>query len=128
MRAAACDLGECGVSELDSLLQIEKLVDSGYDYPTPEQAMSMNKWTLPGYLRTMDVAAGSSVGLTVDASGLVASDGFSKSEQIPGLEAKVREGSDLSLFAEISTPSGVKDTFFCINRSKPDTWQRIQLK
>ena len=98
-------------------------------------------------------AAGSSVGLTVDAAGLVASDGFSKSEQIPGLEVKVREGrsvkdrkgfvaeisvplsalgvsegSDLSLFAEISTPSGVKDTFFGINRSKPDTWQRIQLK
>ena len=46
-------LGECGVSELDSLLHIEKIVDRGYDYPTPEQAMSMNKWTLPGYLRTM---------------------------------------------------------------------------
>ena len=50
-------LGECGVSELDSLIQIEKLVDRGYDYPTPEQAMSMNKWTLPGYLRTMELRA-----------------------------------------------------------------------
>ena len=46
-------LGECGVSELDSLIHIEKIVDRGYDYPTPEQAMSMNKWTLPGYLMTM---------------------------------------------------------------------------
>lgn len=46
-------LGECGVSELDSLLHIDKIVDRGYDYPTPEQTMSMNKWTLPGYLRTM---------------------------------------------------------------------------
>lgn len=50
-------LGECGVSELDSLLQIEKLVDRGDDYPTPEQAMSMNKWTLPGYLKTMEQRA-----------------------------------------------------------------------
>lgn len=45
--------GRGGVMELDSLLHIEKLVDRGYDYPTPEQAMSMNKWTLPGYLMTM---------------------------------------------------------------------------
>ena len=55
-------LGECGVSELDSLLHIEKLVDRGYDYPTPEQAMSMNKWTLPGYLRTMEARAGRGLG------------------------------------------------------------------
>lgn len=47
-------LGECGVSELDSLLHIETIVDRGYDYPTPEQAMAMNKWTLPGYLKTME--------------------------------------------------------------------------
>ena len=46
-------LGECGVSELDSLIHIEKIVDRGYDYPTPEQAMSMNKWTSPGYLKTL---------------------------------------------------------------------------
>ena len=50
-------LGECGVSELDSLLHIEKIVDRGYDYPTPEQAMSMNKWTLPGYLKTLEQRA-----------------------------------------------------------------------
>lgn len=46
-------LGRSGVSELDSLLHIEKIVDRGYDYPTPEQAMAMNRWTLPGYLKTM---------------------------------------------------------------------------
>lgn len=50
-------LGECGVSELDSLIHIEKIVDRGYDYPTPEQAMSMNKWTLPGYLKTLEQRA-----------------------------------------------------------------------
>lgn len=50
-------LGECGVSELDSLIHIETIVDRGYDYPTPEQAMSMNKWTLPGYLTTMEQRA-----------------------------------------------------------------------
>lgn len=46
-------LGRSGVSELDSLLHIERIVDRGYDYPTPEQAMAMNRWTLPGYLKTM---------------------------------------------------------------------------
>ena len=45
--------GTKGVCELDSLLHIEKIVDRGYDYPTPELALAMNRWTLPGYLKTM---------------------------------------------------------------------------
>ena len=49
--------GTKGVSELDSLLHIEKIVDRGYDYPTPEQALSMNRWTLPDYLKTMESRA-----------------------------------------------------------------------
>ena len=55
-------LGRSGVSELDSLLNIEKIVDRGYDYPTPEQALSMNRWTLPGYLKTMESRAGRGLG------------------------------------------------------------------
>ena len=55
-------LGRSGVSELDSLLHIEKIVDRGYDYPTPEQALSMNRWTLPGYLKTMESRAGRGLG------------------------------------------------------------------
>ena len=43
-----------GVSELDTLLHIEKIVDRGYDYPTVEQALSMNRWTLPDYLKTLE--------------------------------------------------------------------------
>ena len=49
--------GKGGVLELDSLLHIEKIVDRGYDYPTPELAMQMNRRTLPGYLRTMEARA-----------------------------------------------------------------------
>lgn len=49
--------GKGGVMELDSLLHIEKIVDRGYDYPTPELAMQMNRRTLPGYLRTMEARA-----------------------------------------------------------------------
>ena len=55
-------LGRSGVSELDSLLHIEKIVDRGYDYPTPEQAMAMNRWTLPGYLKTMESRAARGLG------------------------------------------------------------------
>ena len=55
-------LGRSGVSELDSLLNIEKIVDRGYDYPTPEQAMAMNRWTLPGYLKTMESRAARGLG------------------------------------------------------------------
>ena len=55
-------LGRSGVSELDSLLHIEKIVDRGYDYPTPEQAMAMNRWTLPDYLTTMKSRAGRGLG------------------------------------------------------------------
>lgn len=46
-----------GVSELDTLLHIEKIVDRGYDYPTVEQALSMNRWTLPDYLKTLESRA-----------------------------------------------------------------------
>ena len=51
-----------GVSELDTLLHIEKIVDRGYDYPTSEQALSMNRWTLPDYLKTMESRAGRGLG------------------------------------------------------------------
>lgn len=51
-----------GVSELDTLLHIEKIVDRGYDYPTAEQALSMNRWTLPDYLKTMESRAGRGLG------------------------------------------------------------------
>ena len=54
--------GTKGVSELDSLLHIEKIVDRGYDYPTPEQALAMNGWTLPGYLKTMESRAARELG------------------------------------------------------------------
>ena len=54
--------GTKGVSELDSLLHIEKIVDRGYDYPTPEQALAMNGWTLPGYLKTMESRAARGLG------------------------------------------------------------------
>ena len=54
--------GTKGVSELDSLLHIEKIVDRGYDYPTPELALAMNRWTLPGYLRTMESRAARGLG------------------------------------------------------------------
>lgn len=54
--------GTKGVSELDSLLHIEKIVDRGYDYPSPEQALSMNSWTLPDYLRTMESRAARGLG------------------------------------------------------------------
>ena len=46
-----------GVSELDTLLHIEKIVDRGYDYPTAEQALSMNRWTLPDYIMTLESRA-----------------------------------------------------------------------
>jgi beta-lactamase superfamily II metal-dependent hydrolase len=49
--------GTKGVSELDTLLHIEKIVDRGYDYPTVEQALSMNRWTLPDYLKTLESRA-----------------------------------------------------------------------
>lgn len=49
--------GQSGVSELDSLLHIEKIVDRGYDYPTPELALAMNRRTLPGYIKTMEARA-----------------------------------------------------------------------
>jgi len=55
-------LGRSGVSELDSLLHIEKIVDRGYDYPTPELALAMNRWTLPGYLKTMESRAARGLG------------------------------------------------------------------
>ena len=51
-----------GVSELDTLLHIEKIVDRGYDYPTVEQALSMNRWTLPDYLKTLESRAGRGLG------------------------------------------------------------------
>jgi len=54
--------GTKGVSELDSLLHIEKIVDRGYDCPTPEQALAMNGWTLPGYLKTMESRAARGLG------------------------------------------------------------------
>lgn len=54
--------GKGGVMELDSLLHIEKIVDRGYDYPTPELAMQMNRRTLPGYLRTMEARAARGLG------------------------------------------------------------------
>ena len=54
--------GTKGVSELDTLLHIEKIVDRGYDYPTAEQALSMNRWTLPDYLTTMKSRAGRGLG------------------------------------------------------------------
>lgn len=54
--------GTKGVSELDTLLHIEKIVDRGYDYPTPELAMQMNRRTLPGYLRTMEARAARDLG------------------------------------------------------------------
>ena len=54
--------GTKGVSELDSLLHIEKIVDRGYDYPTPEQALAMNGWTLPAYLKTMESRAARGLG------------------------------------------------------------------
>lgn len=54
--------GKGGVMELDSLLHIEKIVDRGYDYPTPELAMQMNRRTLPGYLRTMEARASRGLG------------------------------------------------------------------
>lgn len=54
--------GKGGVMELDSLLQIGKIVDRGYDYPTPELAMQMNRRTLPGYLRTMEARAARGLG------------------------------------------------------------------
>ena len=54
--------GTKGVSELDSLLHIEKIVDRGYDYPSPEQALSMNSWTLPDYLKTMESRAARGLG------------------------------------------------------------------
>ncbi len=46
--------GRGGVMELDTLLHIDRIVDRGYDYPTPELAMQMNRSTLPGYLATME--------------------------------------------------------------------------
>ena len=55
-------LGRSGVSELDRLLHIEKIVDRGYDYPSPEQALSMNSWTLPDYLKTMESRAARGLG------------------------------------------------------------------
>ena len=54
--------GTKGVSELDTLLRIEKIVDRGYDYPTVEQALSMNRWTLPDYLKTLESRAGRGLG------------------------------------------------------------------
>lgn len=54
--------GTKGVSELDSLLHIEKIVDRGYDYPTPELALAMNRWTLPDYLKTMESRAARGLG------------------------------------------------------------------
>ena len=54
--------GTKGVNELDSLLHIEKIVDRGYDYPSPEQALSMNSWTLPDYLKTMESRAARGLG------------------------------------------------------------------
>ena len=54
--------GTKGVSELDRLLHIEKIVDRGYDYPSPEQALSMNSWTLPDYLKTMESRAARGLG------------------------------------------------------------------
>jgi beta-lactamase superfamily II metal-dependent hydrolase len=54
--------GTKGVSELDTLLHIEKIVDRGYDYPTVEQALSMNRWTLPDYLKTLESRAGRGLG------------------------------------------------------------------
>ena len=54
--------GKGGVMELDSLLHIDKIVDRGYDYPTPELAMQMNRRTLPGYLRTMEARAARGLG------------------------------------------------------------------
>lgn len=54
--------GTKGVSELDSLLHIEKIVDRGYDYPTPELAFAMNRWTLPRYLKTMESRAARGLG------------------------------------------------------------------
>ena len=55
-------LGRSGVSELDSLLHIEKIVDRGYDYPTPKLAFAMNRWTLPGYLKKMESRAARGLG------------------------------------------------------------------
>ena len=54
--------GTKGVSELDSLLHIQKIVDRGYDYPTPEQVLAMNSWTLPDYLKTMESRAARGLG------------------------------------------------------------------
>ncbi len=54
--------GTKGVSELDTLLHIEKIVDRGYDYPTAEQALSMSRWTLPDYLKTLESRAGRGLG------------------------------------------------------------------
>ena len=54
--------GKGGIMELDSLLHIEKIVDRGYDYPTPELAMQMNRRTLPGYLRTMEARVSRGLG------------------------------------------------------------------
>ena len=99
------------------------------------------------------LSAGSSASISLNSTGLVSASGFSKSGQMDGLDVKVcegrtvtcregfvaeiaiplsalgvSEGSTLAFFAEVSTPSGIKDTFFGINRTKPDTWQRIHLK
>ena len=54
--------GRGGVMELDSLLHIETIVDRGYDYPTPELTQSMNRRTLPGYLKTMEARAARGLG------------------------------------------------------------------
>jgi hypothetical protein len=89
----------------------------------------------------------------LNASGLVAVDGYQKSAMVEGVEVKVKEGrttrgrsgfvaetviplsalgvsqgETLAFCAEVTTPAGVKDTFFGVNKSKPDTWQRIYLK
>lgn len=99
------------------------------------------------------LSAGSSLSLTLNASGLVAVDGYQKSATVEGVEVKVKEGrttsgrsgfvaetviplsalgvsqgETLAFCAEVTTSTGVKDTFFGVNKSKPDTWQRIYLK
>lgn len=99
------------------------------------------------------LSSGSSAAISLNRSGLVSADGFSKSGHMEGLDVKVREGrtlkgrkgfvaevaiplsalsvskgSTLAFFAEVVTPAGGKDTFFGINRTKHDTWQRILLK
>ena len=99
------------------------------------------------------LASGSSVSVSVGASGLLSASGYSKSGTVEGIKVCAREGrtmqgrngfvaevviplaalgvsegSTMAFLAEVSTPAGVNDTFFGINRTKPDTWQRIYLK